>query len=457
MTRSNRPLLTLALAGSMSAAVALVAGTATSAHAAADVVTITLRSGKRVPVEVGQHVTVRYRDGSKMVSAEGDVVEVTASSLQISAKPDPITIEVSKLLDLKVTGSAPAAGSTTPAAGPDARPVTPATAGATGARSLGVDAGKVPVFVLPLEGMVGVGLRHQEMQKVAALADSFGPGQVIVMKISSGGGMVVEGDDISVDLLEIKKRHRLVAWIEEAISGAAFTAMCADEIYLMGHAVIGSITMFSSGQGGQKSIEGDALVAWLERMQQLADTGDPKKRPGMALKAMVYSPLMLSYDKDPITGVVTWHDTMEGEFELSTAEENLDFTCQTGIHSGFIDGRADTWDELMVKLDLGARGERHPGGDEIFEEWTALLEDAEIKVPLLTQRLNYAGTGSGDPLVIMRAQLRVIEELISWSKRLGIRAAAGQFQLDPETLKQLKEQLERQIKDLQKQKSNQQD
>ena len=89
------------------------------------------------------------------------------------------------------------------------------------------------VFILPMKGMVGAGLRHEEMEKIEKEADKFGPGQIIVLRINSGGGDVTEGDRIVRTLSRIREKHRLVAWLEEAISGAAFTAFNCREIYFL--------------------------------------------------------------------------------------------------------------------------------------------------------------------------------------------------------------------------------
>lgn len=83
------------------------------------------------------------------------------------------------------------------------------------------------VFVLPLKGQVGLMLRHDEMEKIAEEADKYGPGQIIVLVVDSGGGAVTEMEKIHDTLTDIKRRHRLVAWIKQAISAACATAMPA--------------------------------------------------------------------------------------------------------------------------------------------------------------------------------------------------------------------------------------
>ncbi|MBM4112321.1 MAG: hypothetical protein FJ253_02935, partial [Phycisphaerae bacterium] len=125
--------------------------------------------------------------------------------------------------------------------------------------------GKKVMFILPLPGTVGVGLRHEEMDRMEKEADKLGPGQIIVMAINSPGGAVSEAVKIRDSLVRIKKKHRLVAWIEEAISGGAYTALFADEIYFMDVGSLGAITMFS----GSQSAQGAQLEAWLREVYEV--------------------------------------------------------------------------------------------------------------------------------------------------------------------------------------------
>ena len=195
--------------------------------------------------------------------------------------------------------AAPAKG--TPAAAPAG--TTTAAKSAAPAAAPG-DVGKQrQVFILPQSGMVGVGLRAAEMEKVEKAADKFGPGQIIVLRINSPGGLVTEADEIDKVLNRVREKHRLVAWLEEAISAAAVTALHCREIYFMNLGSMGSATMFS----GDKSITGPQLDAWLRRISEIAEAGG---RNGHVAKCMVYSPLVVSYTRDPKTGKVTFFPTV---------------------------------------------------------------------------------------------------------------------------------------------------
>ena len=48
----------------------------------------------------------------------------------------------------------------------------------------------------PQEGQVGTLARHESIEQIAAEADKYEPGQIIVLHINSPGGLVLEGDEI---------------------------------------------------------------------------------------------------------------------------------------------------------------------------------------------------------------------------------------------------------------------
>ena len=104
------------------------------------------------------------------------------------------------------------------------------------------DANQPGVFVLPLKNTVGTYIRHEEMEAIAEEADKYGPGQIIVLILDTPGGSVTETEKIHEVLMKIKKRHRLVAWIKEAISAGCAIALHCDEIYFMKEGSAGAMT-----------------------------------------------------------------------------------------------------------------------------------------------------------------------------------------------------------------------
>lgn len=165
---------------------------------------------------------------------------------------------------------------------------------------------KKQIFILPLEGTVGIQLRAKDMHTIKDMANAAGPGQIVIIKINSNGGLVLETPEIQAALMGIRDGgHRLVAWIEKAISGGAFTAMYAPEIYFMKTGSMGSITRIA----GQGWVEQGAQE-WEDAVARTCEMGGRSPFVG---RAMVHAEDLLSYDIDPDTGKVTFYDTLEGE------------------------------------------------------------------------------------------------------------------------------------------------
>ncbi len=272
------------------------------------------------------------------------------------------------------------------------------------------DSSRPGVFVLPLKGTVGIGFRHDEIEKIAEEADKYGRGQIIVFLIDSGGGLITEMEQIHETMTEIKKRHRLVAWVEKAISAACATAMHCDEIYFMTNGTAGAMTAFA----GTKSWSGAELDLWLTNAGDWMESGG---RSRYIAEAMIHSPNLLSYDKNPDTGKVTFYNDLSGETILSRAGENLVFTASNALDSGFSDGTANNEQELAELLDLGEWNEISDYGRRIAKDWQDTVKRGQSELALLQQRLAYAGTGSGDPVEIMGNRIKIYEKFMRWQER----------------------------------------
>ncbi|MHC4767145.1 MAG: Clp protease/crotonase-like domain-containing protein [Planctomycetota bacterium] len=300
-----------------------------------------------------------------------------------------------------------------------------------------VDPNQPGVIVLPLKKMVGIEFRHEEMEKVAEEADKYGPGQIIVLLIDSGGGSVVEMETIHKTLSDIKQRHRLVAWIKQAISAACATAMHCDEIYFMTEGTAGAMTAFNSATG--QAWKDKELEEWMRRAGEWMEQGG---RSRYIAEAMIHAPSLLSYDKDPDTGEVTFYNDLSGEVVLSDAEHNLVFNASLAMECGFSDGTADTEEQLAKLMDLPAWHEKTDYGRVISERWLDTVETAQSACRRLNARLTYLGTGSGSQVEIIGKRIQIFEEMIKWQDRAP-NAVRGM--VPP------KEQLEREIKNLRKQ------
>jgi hypothetical protein len=303
-----------------------------------------------------------------------------------------------------------------------------------------IDPNQPGVFVLPLKKMVGVEFRHQEMEKVAEEADKYGPGQIIVLLIDSGGGSVVEMEKIHRTLSDIKRRHRLVAWIKQAISAACATAMHCDEIYFMKEGTAGAMTAFNSGTG--QAWKDEQLEEWMRRAGDWMEQGG---RSRYIAEAMIHAPMLLSYDRDPDTGDVTFHPDLSGAVVLSDEEENLVFNSSVALDCKFSDGTADTEEQLAELLDLPAWHEKSEYGRKISEDWVELVKKAQDECRRLNAQLSYLGTGSGDQVEIIGKRIQIFEKMIKWQDRAP---NAVQGRVPP------KEQLKREIKELRRQLAN---
>jgi hypothetical protein len=252
--------------------------------------------------------------------------------------------------------------------------------------------------------MVGVGLRHNEMEKVEKEADKYGPGQIIIIRINSGGGLVTEGDEISETLTRMRDKHRVVAWIEEAISGAAFTAMHCREIYFMKTGSLGSITMFA----GDKSAQGKELEAWIERVGDVAEGAGRNRQVG---RCMVYSPLVVSYTKDPKTGKVTFFDNDKGEVLLSSDKDNLTFTEDVALDCGFSQGTADTEEELFKVMQLKPNSYVvNTAGKKVGDEWAKTVADSKKAASKLMTEWQIKGAGQGETAQIAN-RIKLLDEM----------------------------------------------
>lgn len=296
---------------------------------------------------------------------------------------------------------------------------------------------KRQVFILPLDGMVGVGLRHDEMEQIEKIADTFGSGQIIILRINSNGGYVTEGDMIAESLTRIKSKHRLVAWVEKAISGGAFTALYADEMYFMPEAALGSITMLA---GGTEVVA--VREDWKERVAQACQMGD---RDPLIGPAMVHSEVELSYDREG--DKVTFYNSMKGKYPLSTKDENLDFSAASAEHCKFSDGTAATEADLLKELGLDdeTKFELNDAGKVIAAKWQKLIKGAKEEVPLLLQKRGIEGTSQGQ-IGFLQARIRNTQKIIDWYKK-----CRPALETDFGIRKPVIEQFEAEIKEMRKQ------
>lgn len=180
----------------------------------------------------------------------------------------------------------------------------------------------------------------------------------------------------------------------------------------MTNGTAGAMTAFNGATG--EAWSGEELEEWQKRAGEWMETGG---RSRYIAEAMIHNPNLLSYDKDKDTGQVTFHNDLSGEHILSRDGENLVFTASTALDCGFSDGTADNEQQLAELLDLAEWKETSDYGRRIAEDWEKTVETAQRELPLLEQRLSYAGTGSGDQVEILGNRIKIYEKFARWKDR----------------------------------------
>ena len=353
----------------------------------------------------------------KILRVNADDKSITVTAI-VAGKPTDRVIKWSSIKSISIIGSSAAADSKTGTAIAAAPPA------------------KRTIFIMPWEGTVGEGARHDEIEAIGKEADKIGPHQIIILEVISPGGLVTEGDEIDATLMDLKKRHRVIAWIKEAISAAAFTSLHCDEIYFQRVGTLGAITMFA----GTKSIEGAELDAWQKKVGDVTEVGGRNRWVG---EAMVTNAPLLSYDRDE-KGNIKWYNTLEGKYPLSDAIQNLTLNADIAMHCKFADGIANNPDELIALLHLNKEDVViSPVGYKIHKDWQALLEDCKEQKPkIIRDAMNPAGS---DNVAQIGSQIKAIKQLILWWDK-----CAPCMQLDGPQVPP-KEELEKQLKQLRKQ------
>jgi ATP-dependent protease ClpP protease subunit len=395
-----------------------------------------------------QSVEIKLKDGTRWRGSVNDTVTVTANEAGVPVEFTGTLVEAEKLyivLETQIAGEIRRKTifrgdvvtmqdlSTVEA---DAAP-TRTVRRATEVTEAPVDASgnALGVFVLPLDGPVGENIRHEEIVKIGEEADKYGRGQLIVLMINTNGGRVSETELIHEALRDIKKRHRVVAWIRKAISAGCAIAMACDEIYFMTEGSAGSVTTVR----GTASVPEEQIRDQVKAFVELAVENGYSEHIARAMKFNHY---MCSYDKDSVTGEITWYGDTSGETVLSDDESNLSFTSSSALACNFSKGTADTEDDLAELLDLPRWHEVSDYGRKLSADWNETVERAKDRIARLIARRQYYKTGGTGAEERIGALIQINKELLQWYSRCPNVAA----NMLPE-----KYTLEREIEDLRRQ------
>jgi hypothetical protein len=201
---------------------------------------------------------------------------------------------------------------------------------------------------VPRAAIVSLGVEDKEMVGQYITADSLERCipllekehvDIVVLRINSGGGALLEIQKLS-DVIEfkLKPKFRTVAWIEHAISAAAMTAHCMEEIYMMPGASYGACTGWS---GQLVAVKGRQLQEILYMMEKISARG--KHDPKIMRSMQIMDPLSCSIDEN---GDVHWYQNLEGQYIVNPEERILCFNSQDAMKYKFAKGIAATYEEL---------------------------------------------------------------------------------------------------------------
>ena len=204
------------------------------------------------------------------------------------------------------------------------------------------------VVLVDLSGGLGETAFASAVTEAGQMADADGPGQTIVLEIDSSGGLVSEIFKFVDAIRAVRERHRVVAWVRQAISGAAVTSMQCNEIYFRSMGALGAATMIR----GPVSADSETLD---KIFGEMGDTIEKNGRPRSVFEAMVKAKAVLTYTKDPATGKSIFHDKitgLPGEVVLSDEKDKLTFNASNALDCGFSKGTADSLEQLAPLLGL---------------------------------------------------------------------------------------------------------
>jgi hypothetical protein len=224
----------------------------------------------------------------------------------------------------KATASAPAAAST---------PAEP--------KNRHTGAPRVAIITLGESGgkdMVGMYMTANALEQAIPLLEEEKVTDV-VFRINSGGGALLEIQKLS-DVIqnEYKPRFRVVAWIESAISAAAMTAHCIEEIYMMPRGNYGACTGWF---GALTAVKGRELEEVLFMMENISARG--KHDPKIMRAMQILEPLSCTIDEN---GEVRWYQNLDGEFIVNREDRILTFNADDAVKYKFAKAKVDSYEEL---------------------------------------------------------------------------------------------------------------
>lgn len=215
--------------------------------------------------------------------------------------------------------------------------------------------------VLTLEEMVGQFMTAYALEQARPMLDQeLGDDgeRIVVLRIKSGGGALLEIQKLSDEIHNnYKKEFHTVGWIDSAISAAAMTAHCLEEIYFTPQGNYGACTGW---YGALTAVKGRDLVEVLHMMEKISARGG--YNPLLMRSMQIDVPLSVSISPD---GEVKYYDDEKsGDFVLNPAGRILTLNAQTAEKIRFSRGTASNLPELTKAMgykEIDWIGKEEPG------------------------------------------------------------------------------------------------
>jgi len=165
----------------------------------------------------------------------------------------------------------------------------------------------LPTARVPVSGVIDTALRTSVARRAGEAVDD--GRRLIIFHITSGGGYLEDGMELSRDLQRLGRRARTVAFVDaKAYSAAAIIAFSCQEIIMTPEASIGACTPYmgspvSGIQPMEEEVRAKIEGTIVERLETLAEKhGYPKA----LLKAMVSMPTVVIEARNETTGEVRY-------------------------------------------------------------------------------------------------------------------------------------------------------
>ncbi len=195
-----------------------------------------------------------------------------------------------------------------------------------------------------VDSMVGTVINAAAWDKAVPMLEKDNV-DVVVVRINSGGGMLLELSRFN-DVFEkkYKPRFRTVGWVESAISAAAMAPYVLREFYFLPEGNLGACTGWS---GDLQAIKDEGLsdvLYYMERMSALAG------RDSRIMRAMqIQEPLSADIDEN---GNVTLHQNTSGKLIINPEKQVLTLNAVQAAQIKFSMGTAATKEELAKAMGL---------------------------------------------------------------------------------------------------------